>query len=207
MPGGGTPRRVCLFAGYDIDGLVDDYVVAAISELSRFADVFYLADGYVSETELAKLAPYTKGAWSQVHGAYDFGSAALLAETYVGWDVIATYDELIITNDSYYVLRPLDEMFARMDAQDCDWWGLQATKRDHERPVGGTGPADVLDDVGRCAPGSGSTSGTSSRSCTSARTCCACAGRRSRSRACASSCRRCSPRSSRARSSSSTRSA
>jgi CDP-glycerol glycerophosphotransferase (TagB/SpsB family) len=146
VPGGGTPRRVCLYAGYDLDGLVDDYVVAAVRELSRFADVYYLADGYMSDTELAKLAPYTKGAWSHEHGAYDFGSAALLAGTYVGWDVVATYDELIITNDSYYVLRPLDEMFARMDAQDCDWWGLQATKRDHERPIGDTGPADVIDE-------------------------------------------------------------
>src|SRR5690606_9293054 len=37
-------RRICLFAGYDPDGLVDDYVVRYVRELSRHADVYYLAD-------------------------------------------------------------------------------------------------------------------------------------------------------------------
>ena len=144
VPGGGAPRRVCLFAAYDIDGVVDDYVVAYLRDLSRFADVYYLADGFIPDEELAKLAPYTQGAWSRPHGAYDFGSLAILADELVGWDVIEGYDELVIANDSAYLLRPLDEVFARMDAQDCDWWGLQATKRDFERP---TGQSEVLDDA------------------------------------------------------------
>jgi CDP-glycerol glycerophosphotransferase (TagB/SpsB family) len=33
-------------------------------------------------------------------------------------------------NDSAYLLRPLDGVFAKMDAKACDWWGLQLTKRD-----------------------------------------------------------------------------
>ena len=40
----GPPRRVCLFALYDPDGLVDDYVVDYVTELARFADVYVLAD-------------------------------------------------------------------------------------------------------------------------------------------------------------------
>ena len=54
------PRRVCLFAGFDGDGLVDDNVVAYVRELSRFADVYYLADCPLEAGELDKLAPYTK---------------------------------------------------------------------------------------------------------------------------------------------------
>ncbi|WP_340539437.1 CDP-glycerol glycerophosphotransferase family protein [Nocardioides sp. GXZ039] len=135
-----SPRRICLFAGYDVDGVVDDYVVAYLRELSRFADVYYLADGHLSDDQLARLAPVTRGAWARRHRAYDFGSIALLADELVGWDVIDTYDELLIANDSGYLLRPLDEVFARMDATPCDWWGLQATKRDVEGPPG-HGPA------------------------------------------------------------------
>ncbi len=52
----------------------------------------------------------------------------MLASELVGWDVVETYDELLLVNDSCYLLRPLDEVFARMDATPCDWWGLQATK-------------------------------------------------------------------------------
>lgn len=120
-------RRVCLFAGYDRDGLIDDYVVSYVRHLSRHADVYYLADCGMQPGELEKLVSYTKGAWAERHGEYDFGSFSRLARR-LGWDVIAGYDELLLVNDSCYLLRDLDDVFARMDARACDWWGLQATK-------------------------------------------------------------------------------
>ena len=120
-------RRVCLFAAYDPDGVVDDYVIDYVRELARFADVYYLADCAMQESELAKLAELTVGAWGERHGEYDFGSYSRLAEI-VGWETIEQYDELLLVNDSCFLLRPLDEVFARMDARACDWWGLQSTK-------------------------------------------------------------------------------
>ena len=120
-------RRLCLFAAYDPDGVVDDYVIDYVRELARFADVYYLADCAMQESELAKLAELTVGAWGERHGEYDFGSYSRLAEI-VGWETIEQYDELLLVNDSCFLLRPLDEVFARMDARACDWWGLQATK-------------------------------------------------------------------------------
>jgi hypothetical protein len=127
---GQAVTRVCLFAAYDVDGIVDDYVVAYLSELARFADVYYLADGEMSATELAKLDGIVKGAWAERHGEYDFGSFKRLAER-VGWDTLEGYDELVLANDSCYLLRPLDEVFGAMDARACDWWGLQASTRRH----------------------------------------------------------------------------
>ena len=50
----------------------------------------------------------------------------------VGWDTLSTYDEIILVNDSCYLLRSLDEVFAEMDARACDWWGLQATSKQHQ---------------------------------------------------------------------------
>ena len=115
-PPTGGPRRVCLFAGFDVDGIVDDTVVAYVRELSRFADVYYLADCALEAGELDKLAPYTQGRWAIRHGRYDFGSYSMLARDLVGWDMIATYDELLLANDSCYLVQPFDEVFARMDA-------------------------------------------------------------------------------------------
>jgi CDP-glycerol glycerophosphotransferase (TagB/SpsB family) len=122
-------RRACLFAGYDVDGVVDDYVIAYLTELSRFADVYYLADCVMSPAELDKLATVTKGAWAQRHGNYDFGSYSLLARDLVGWDTLSGYDEVVFANDASYLLRPLDDVFARMEANACDYWGLQLTAR------------------------------------------------------------------------------
>ncbi|MBC2933219.1 rhamnan synthesis F family protein [Nocardioides sp. zg-1228] len=129
---GAPPRRICFFAAYDADGLVDDYVVTYLRELSRHADVYYLADGVLEPGQLDRLADVTAGAWSVPHGGYDFGSFSMLARDLVGWDVVDTYDELLLANDSCFLLRPLDEVFATMDARACDWWSLQATTMEHD---------------------------------------------------------------------------
>ena len=147
-------RRVCLFAGYDRDGIVDDYVVAYVRELSRFADVYYLADSPMEQSELDKLAGITLGAWAVRHGAYDFGSWSMLARDLVGWDVIDGYDELLLVNDSCYLLRPLDEVFAEMDATACDWWGLQAAKRPNDQDDTSSWPMPIEDAVARSDGGS-----------------------------------------------------
>ncbi|MDM7831753.1 CDP-glycerol glycerophosphotransferase family protein [Cellulomonas edaphi] len=127
LPDPASVRRVCLFAAYDAQGIVDDYVVAYLTELSKYADVYYWADSDMPDSELAKLEGVTRAAWAVRHGEYDFGSYARLVEA-VGWDVIEQYDELLLVNDSCYLLRPLDQVFAEMGARRADWWALQATK-------------------------------------------------------------------------------
>jgi hypothetical protein len=132
LPGDRPARRACLFAAYDPDGLVDDTVVDYVRELARHADVFVLADGDVRPGQLDRLDGLVRGAWARKHGAHDFGSWSLLARDLVGWDQLAVYDEVLLANDSCWLLRPLDEVFARMDARSCDFWALQATARYYE---------------------------------------------------------------------------
>ena len=52
----------------------------------------------------------------------------MLARELVTWEVIEQYDELLLVNDSCYLLGGLAEVFRTMDARDCAWWGMQATK-------------------------------------------------------------------------------
>lgn len=132
LPSDGTARRICMVAGFDADGIVDDYVVAYVRELSRFADVYYMADSEMGEGELDKLSPYVCGAWAERHGETDFGSYRRLVAR-VGWPVVEGYDELLFVNDSGYLLRPLDDVFEKMDARQTDWWGLQAAIKLPER--------------------------------------------------------------------------
>lgn len=123
-----NPKRICLFAAYDPDGLIDESVIIFVKELARHSDVYFLSDTILQNGELEKLTPYVKGAWGIRHGEYDFGSYKRLAKYLVGWDVIAKYDELLLVNDSSYLLKPLDDVFSKMNAKLCSWWGMQATK-------------------------------------------------------------------------------
>lgn len=123
-----SARRACLFAAYDPDGIIDDYVLVYLKELARHADVFYLADCEMSQTELAKLDGIVKGAWAERHGAYDFGSYSRLASQYVGWDKLTSYDEVVLVNDSAFLVSELTDVFSKMSEKQCAWWGLQASK-------------------------------------------------------------------------------
>ena len=143
-----SPRRACLFATYDPDGLVDDTVVAFVTELARHADVFVCADGAPRPGQLERLAGVATGVWARQHGAHDFGSWRLLAGDLVGWDTLAGYDEVLLANDSCWLVRPLDEVFTRMEQRECDLWALQLTARRFE-PEPWEPQAVPLDEVRR----------------------------------------------------------
>ena len=64
-------KRICLFAGYDKDGIIDDYVLHYIKELNKISDVYYFGDFYGVEEELNKLNKYCKGVYSKRHKKYD----------------------------------------------------------------------------------------------------------------------------------------
>ncbi|MDX5372306.1 MAG: CDP-glycerol glycerophosphotransferase family protein [Pseudomonadaceae bacterium] len=127
-PSGRQPRRACLFASYDAEGRIDDYVVDYLRALSQHADVFFLCDAQLQADQLQKLSGLVQGAWAVRHGEYDFGSYSRLARFFVGWSRLKEYDEIILANDSCYLIDSLDNLFAEMDKRRCDWWGLQATK-------------------------------------------------------------------------------
>lgn len=143
-----STRRACLFAAYDKDGLVDDALVAYVAELARHAEVFVCFDGALVEGQLDRLAPYVAAAWVRPQGAHDFGSWSLLLRELVGWDALAAYDEVLLANDSCWLVRPLDEVFARMDATPAHFWSMQLTARRFE-PEPGQPQSVPMDEVRR----------------------------------------------------------
>ena len=119
-------KRICLFAGYDPQNKIDDYVVFYIKELSKIADVFYLADSNMPKSELKKITPFVKKAFAERHGRYDFGSWALLIQK-LGWKTLEEYDEVLFVNDSCYApLFDLEPIFEQMEHEQFDAWGLAA---------------------------------------------------------------------------------
>ena len=124
-------KRICLLAGFHPKGQVADYVVYYAKHLAAFADVYYLADCAMAPQELAKLAPYTKGAWGFRHKKYDFGSWQELIFK-IGWDKLAEYDECLFTNDS--VLAPLFDLAPFMQkgsASPADAWAMNSFEQDY----------------------------------------------------------------------------
>lgn len=128
---GQKKKRLCLFAGFDKNGEIADYVIYYLKALAEIADVYYWGEFEASETEKAKIKPYCKSVYCKSHGKYDFGSWQELMRK-IGREKIEAYDEVILANDSCYgPLFDLSETFQEMDKRECDFWGLSSAYNKH----------------------------------------------------------------------------
>jgi lipopolysaccharide biosynthesis protein len=123
----GSVRRVALFAHYDVDGIIDDYVLYALAGLRNVVEeILFVSDSVLSEQEVAKLNGLATFVCCGSHGEYDFGSWKR-GWNYLG-DKVDLLDEIVLLNDSCYApVFPFAEAFDAMSDSDCDFWGQTAS--------------------------------------------------------------------------------
>jgi len=117
-------KRLAVFAHYDRDNVIDDYVMYYLEELKKVAsDIVFVSDCDLPDAELKKLDGIVKKSIAMRHGEYDFGS---YKRGYQAMEKdLDKYDELIFANDSCYgPFYPLKDVWKTMDQKVCDFWGL-----------------------------------------------------------------------------------
>ena len=121
-------KRIALFAHYDRDGIVDDYVIYYLRGLARVADrILFVSDCELRAGEAAKLEGLAELVSAGPHGEYDFGSWKR-GLAHLNYD-LAGWDELILANDSCYApVYPFEDAFERMNTVNCDFWGPTANQ-------------------------------------------------------------------------------
>lgn len=117
-------KRLCVFAHWDRDNIIDDYVVYYLEGLKKVADtIIFVSDCDLSSAELEKIEGIADFSLAQKHGEYDFGSykrGFLFAREHN-----LEFDELIFANDSCYgALQELEPIFNLMAKKKCDFWGM-----------------------------------------------------------------------------------
>ena len=118
-------KRLAIFAGYDKDNIIDDYVLFYLKELNKLADIIYIADCEMPETELNKIKDYTIKAISERHGEYDFGSYKRGYIYAKENNILENYDYLILCNDSVYgPFFNFKEIVENMESKNTDVWGI-----------------------------------------------------------------------------------
>lgn len=119
-------RRVAIFSHYDRRGIIDDYVVFYLQHLKEVAEaVIFVSDGDVPPSEGAKLRDITAYRILGRHGEYDFGSYKRGFQFAGELGLLAGVAELILCNDSCYgPILPLPRVFATMDHQPVDCYGI-----------------------------------------------------------------------------------
>lgn len=118
-------RRAAVFAHYDKDNIIDDYVIYYLKALKELAhEIVFVSCKNLSDTEKEKLGGIADFIIAENHDEYDFGSYKR-GYLYLK-DRLNDFDELIFANDSCYgPLYPLHGIFDEMERNEhCDFWGI-----------------------------------------------------------------------------------
>jgi len=119
-------NRLCIFAHFDKDGVIDDYIVHYIKNLKTVAsEIIFVSVSNISLEEQEKISSYINNFINKKNEGYDFGSWQAGFE-YIGYGNLNQYDEIILANDSCY--GPLElfvDIFSKMDAKkNLDAWSI-----------------------------------------------------------------------------------
>ena len=128
-------NRGLVYFHFDPHHQVRDYVVAALSSLRPHANhILLVSNSPISEVDRARLATCCDEILPRPNEGLDAGAYRAGLE-HLGWERLADFDELILTNHTYYApLRPWEEVLTRAeDWGDISFWGMteHAAQRPH----------------------------------------------------------------------------
>ena len=119
-------KRAAVFAHYDKDNLIDDYVVYYVKALSEICEKVILVSCVdLPAEEKEKLTGIADHIIAEQHNEYDFGSYKRGFLYLHDNNLLQDIDSLIFANDSCYgPLFPLKNVFTEMDSRHADFWGI-----------------------------------------------------------------------------------
>ena len=119
-------NRGLVYFHFDPHHQVRDYVLAALSSLRPHADhVLLVSNSPIGEADRVRLETCCDEILQRPNEGLDAGAYRAGLE-HLGWDRLADFDELILTNHTYYApLRPWEEVLTRTGSwRDISFWGM-----------------------------------------------------------------------------------
>lgn len=117
-------KRLAIFACYDAEGIVDDYVLFLLEQVGRFcARQIVVVNGALTPEAEEKLRSRAVEIVFRPNEGYDI--TAYKEGFLHAWESGARYDEVLFYNQTIFgPICPLDAMFREMGTRDVDFWGL-----------------------------------------------------------------------------------
>ena len=128
-------NRGLVYFHFDPHHQVRDYVLAALSSLRPHADhVLLVSNSPIGDADRARLEPCCDEILQRPNEGLDVGAYRAGLE-HLGWERLADFDELILTNHTYYApLHPWEEVLTRAAGwEGISFWGMteHAAMRPH----------------------------------------------------------------------------
>lgn len=108
--------NVCIFAHFDKDNIIDDYVIYYLKALkNHFDKIIFVSDSDLSEIEKSKITKFVDFVQAYHHGEYDWGSYKFGYIIAKENNLLSEADELLFCNDSVY--GPISKIdYSKMNA-------------------------------------------------------------------------------------------
>ena len=119
-------NRGIVYFHFDSHHQVRDYVVHALASLRPHAEhILVVSNSPVDDAGRARLKASCDEILERPNAGLDVGAYQAGLE-HLGWDRLADFDELILTNHTYYApLRPWEEVLTRTGSRrDISFWGM-----------------------------------------------------------------------------------
>ena len=116
--------KLCFYAQFDPEGIIDQHVILFIQELSRcgFEIVFISASPTLYEEEIMKVSAYCSRIIHKKNIGIDFHSWAVAVKLQTRLEL---YTQVVFTNDSFYgPCNNLKTIFKNMEKRHVDVWSL-----------------------------------------------------------------------------------
>ncbi len=119
-------KRLTLFAHYDAESKVKDYVLHYLSCIRLISDhLVFISTSALSAEEQARVGKICDEVILKENVGFDFG----MWQMGLHQVTLDDYDELLLTNSSVFgPLRPLEPYFDQMDRLNCDYWGMTESR-------------------------------------------------------------------------------
>ena len=123
-------NRLAIFAHYDKDNIIDDYVIYYLNELKKsFNTIIFVSDSDLNQDEICKISEIVDYIQAYHHGEYDFGSYKYGYFIAKENNLLLDTDELLLCNDSVYgPVSSLEPILEKMSKSVCDFWGIYENK-------------------------------------------------------------------------------
>lgn len=117
-------NRIGIFMIFDPYNLGDEYVNYLLTELCKYvSDLIIVINSCDPEECRVNFDKYSNKILIRRNDGYDAAAYADVIKNYR--ELILRYDELLITNDTYYgPIYSFGDMFTKMSKDDCDYWGI-----------------------------------------------------------------------------------
>lgn len=118
-------KNLAIYVHHDSKGEVGEYIIYCLQGLKKIInEILFVVNGDIQSQYKTQLENMGVTVLQRENVGFDWSGWKYGIE-YIGYDKLKEYDNLLITNNTFYgPIYPFEEMWNEMSARSCDFWGI-----------------------------------------------------------------------------------